>query len=290
MKRDSFLFYRDWAEALKCYPIELKCELFDAIVDFALNNVEKDDLSSTAKMIFEAFRPKLARDAEKYQSVCDKNKLNGKMGGWPKKRLGLEKPSGLNENTKNPVGFEKPNKTQKSDPNPKNPTEPDNDNDNDNDNEYKDNLSDNKLSLNSTINSAYWVIEFFNSELTKYNSIIPKIRSVSGTRLTHLKARLREYGEDAMREVITKTAQSDFMNGKSDRGWIASFDWILLPNNFPKVLEGNYDNQTTTSNSQGSIFFHTGADGRDQRAADYAQRIARLAAEDDARQAEVREP
>ncbi len=31
------------------------------------------------------------------------------------------------------------------------------------------------------------------------------------------------------------------MKGKNKNGWVITFDWFVLPNNFPKVLEGNYD-------------------------------------------------
>ncbi len=44
--------------------------------------------------------------------------------------------------------------------------------------------------------------------------------------------------------VIQIAAKSDFLNGKNNKGWKVDFDWLFLPNNFPKVLEGNYDNQT----------------------------------------------
>ena len=296
VRRISFPFYRDWADAMKCYPIELKSEIFDAIVDLALDNEEKEDLSEAARMIFAVFRPKIQRDAARYQAACERNKRNGVKGGRPRKQIEDEEPTGLEENPKNPLGSEEPTGGEKTQPNPKNPTEPDNDNDNEKeyDKEYEYGNNDNDiniiLSKDSNSTSVEWVAAFFKQETGKYNSNFPKLRNIKGVRLNHVKARLREYGEDAVREVITKAAQSDFLNGKNDRGWLANFDWIFLPTNFLKVLEGNYDNQTTTSNSQGSIFFRTGADGRDQRAADYAQRIARLAAEDDARQAEVRKP
>ena len=84
--------------------------------------------------------------------------------------------------------------------------------------------------------------EFFNGEVECGKCLIGGIRAITGKRLTVLKARAREYGEAALKEAVQKAVKSDFLNGKNNKGFVASFDWIMRPNNFPKVLEGNYDN------------------------------------------------
>ena len=73
---------------------------------------------------------------------------------------------------------------------------------------------------------------------------IKPIRSVTpgSKRNDQLRARIREYGEDAVLEAIENIRKSDFLQGKNNRGWMITFDWFILPSNFPKVLEGNYDN------------------------------------------------
>ena len=92
------------------------------------------------------------------------------------------------------------------------------------------------------------VVEFFNKSVVESNSVLPKIKGATGKRVGYIKARIREFGIEAVYEVISKAAASDFINGKNQRGWVASFDWIMLPTNFPKVLEGNYDNRTNNYN------------------------------------------
>ena len=92
------------------------------------------------------------------------------------------------------------------------------------------------------------VVEFFNKSVVECNSVLPKIKGATGKRVGYIKARIREFGLEAVYEVISKAAASDFLNGKNQRGWVASFDWIMLPTNFPKVLEGNYDNRTNNYN------------------------------------------
>lgn len=86
------------------------------------------------------------------------------------------------------------------------------------------------------------VVEAWNS-LTDIG-IKPVSRLTAGTkRHTSLIARLNEYGEDDVIKAISNIRNSDFLQGKTGRkGWVITFDWFVLPNNFPKVLEGNYDN------------------------------------------------
>lgn len=90
------------------------------------------------------------------------------------------------------------------------------------------------------------LIKFFNSELDKYKSALKPVQggrlSTSGKRYINLQARVKEFGVDAVKGVFSKAAQSDFLNGKNRRNWMATFDWLLKPTNFQKVLDGNYDN------------------------------------------------
>ena len=131
------------------------------------------------------------------------------------------------------------------------------------------------------------VKEFFNR--TMENASIPKIRTkIDGRRKEMLIARVREYGIDMVYEVITKAAASSFLNGGGNRGFVADFEWLMRPNNFPKVLEGNYDNHETTNQTQPT------GDPRQQEQAnlarDYAATISRRLAEDDARTEALRKP
>ena len=58
-----------------------------------------------------------------------------------------------------------------------------------------------------------------------------------------LRKRVKDYGLDAVLQAIENIRQSSFLMGKNDRGWEITFDWFVKPNNFPKVLEGNYNNR-----------------------------------------------
>lgn len=67
--------------------------------------------------------------------------------------------------------------------------------------------------------------------------------SNSSKRYKSLVARLKEYGIEDVLEAINNIRNSDFLLGKNKKGWQITFDWFVLPNNFPKVLEGNYLNK-----------------------------------------------
>ena len=72
---------------------------------------------------------------------------------------------------------------------------------------------------------------------------IPSLKGkIAGQRRAFFEARVREYGITAAYRVMIKAARSGFLNGSGGRAWVANFEWIFRPNNFPKVLDGYYDN------------------------------------------------
>jgi hypothetical protein len=86
-------------------------------------------------------------------------------------------------------------------------------------------------------------IEYWNKKTQ-----LSKIEKLTESRKRTINARVKEHGKDALKKVIDKTIASKFLNGENDKQWTASFDWIMLPTNFIKVLEGNYDNKEQKSN------------------------------------------
>ena len=61
-----------------------------------------------------------------------------------------------------------------------------------------------------------------------------------------LRKRVRQYGEETVIDAIKEIRNSNFLQGKSKKGWTITFDWFIRPNNFPKVLEGNYRDTVAT--------------------------------------------
>ena len=86
-------------------------------------------------------------------------------------------------------------------------------------------------------NDARRVLEAWNSLGLQQISRL----TAGSKRSTMLHARIREYGTDAVLKAIEKIRNSDFLKGQNAKGWVITFEWFVKPNNFPKVLEGNYD-------------------------------------------------
>lgn len=90
------------------------------------------------------------------------------------------------------------------------------------------------------------VIEAWNSlNLTRIVKITP-----DSQRAQWLNKRLRDYGLDNILLAIENVRNSSFLMGNNRKGWQATFDWFIKPNNFPKVLDGNYaDSKTIDTNN-----------------------------------------
>ena len=89
-----------------------------------------------------------------------------------------------------------------------------------------------------------------------WNSLgINPITKITGTstRGSMLRARIGEYGVDAVVNAIMRIKDSSFLKGQNKNGWTVSFDWFVKPNNFIKVMEGRYSDY-----SHGAQLTHNG--------------------------------
>ena len=93
-------------------------------------------------------------------------------------------------------------------------------------------------------------VEAWNS-LSEYGIKTISRLSSSSQRYQRLSARIKEYGLSSVLSAIEKVKGSSFLQGKSSskKAWVITFDWFVLPNNFPKVLEGNYDDHPDNQRS-----------------------------------------
>lgn len=62
-------------------------------------------------------------------------------------------------------------------------------------------------------------------------------------RYKSLSARVSEYSVEEVLQAIARIRKSRFLRGSNDKHWKISFDWLVKPNRFPRVLEGNYDDE-----------------------------------------------
>lgn len=82
------------------------------------------------------------------------------------------------------------------------------------------------------------------------------------TRYKLLNARIKEYGEEKVIQAIENINNSTFLKGQNSKSWTITFDWLIKPNNFLKVLEGNYEDKKI-NNRKGSKLRFDNFKGRD---------------------------
>lgn len=79
--------------------------------------------------------------------------------------------------------------------------------------------------------AQYW------NEKTK--GVFGILESIENNRRKMVRARIRDKGKKAFMEAIDKVCASTFLAGAA---WF-NFDWLIRPNNFDKVMSGNFDNK-----------------------------------------------
>ena len=78
-KRDSFVFRREWREAISDLPNNVRLEVYEAVFDYALFGTSSK-LSEPATIAFNFIRPVLERDMAKYEDVREKRREAGSRG------------------------------------------------------------------------------------------------------------------------------------------------------------------------------------------------------------------
>lgn len=283
--KESMIFYQEWRKAVEELPTEQRCLIYEAIFDYAFAGIQPEDAIIGA--ITSIMRMRIDKDREAYETKCEKLRAN------VQKRWNKRNKSGTSESKSIQLNTDEYNCIQ---------TDSDTDTETDN---YSDVANATTITSANADASARAdeakarkeekvnfeaLLRFFNSEMDKANAIIPRAKNISGQRLTMLKARIREYGKEAVAEVIRKAARSNFLNGGGSKGFKVDFTWIVRPENFLKILEGKFDNDdssttlttTTTPQKYVSTKVNIQHNDREARQQEFARHIAtRLTSPDD---------
>lgn len=84
------------------------------------------------------------------------------------------------------------------------------------------------------------IMDLFNQ--TCYS--LPTIREINQSRKKTIKARWESLKNvDEFYSFFKQVENSDWLSGRNEKGWKASFDWIMKPANFTKIIEGNFINK-----------------------------------------------
>lgn len=90
--------------------------------------------------------------------------------------------------------------------------------------------------LNTQIDLA---VEFFDDfSLGLFGKVV---KPLSDQQLKSLHCILEKHDLETFKTTIIMATQSDFLKGGGSNGWVMTFDWFIVPDNFEKVLNGNYN-------------------------------------------------
>lgn len=256
MKEQAFLFYQRWREQMKRLPDNERLLIYDAICDYAFENKESN-LAYYLESILDNIRLTINENRAKQQAFIELQKEKGRKSAESRKKknltaVDLVQPNltavdvGSTETTNNKNKKENKNKKDNidsslhSESKSTEAVDPETESDGKITIAKSDEEKENREYCNK-------VAKYFNEQMQGRQ--VKKIVRLNQSRMSQILARTKEYGNEAVAQVIVKTANSNFLNGDNNRGFLATFDWIFRPTNFPKIYEGNYDNRTSIQRS-----------------------------------------
>lgn len=202
--KKSFLVYYD-NEIIVCRLSDDEAgKLFKSLFPYGREQIKPDFESSPAlAMAFDVLSMTIDRDTEKYEKRCEKNRENGRKGG-----------------------LAKASKYKQSLPSAK---------------QGLANLADRDRDKDRERDSIDYqqIADLYNETCVSF----PRLTKLSESRKKAIRARLKQYSVDDFRRMFELAESSDFLKGKNDRNWSATFDWMVKDANMAKILDGNYNDK-----------------------------------------------
>lgn len=97
--------------------------------------------------------------------------------------------------------------------------------------------------VGSSKNDLQNAVILYNEVAEKF--LLPRCQNLTEARKKHLRLRLKEAGGIAGWKIACEMlARSPFLRGENERGWKASFDFMLQAKSFTKIMEGAYERNT----------------------------------------------
>ena len=204
--KKSFLVYYD-NEIIVCRLSDDEAgKLFKSLFPYGREQIKPDFESSPAlAMAFDVLSMTIDRDTEKYEKRCEKNRENGRKGGLAKVSKYKQSLPSAKQGLANLA---------------------DRDRDKDKDRE-RDSIDYQQIA------------DLYNETCVSF----PRLTKLSESRKKAIRARLKQYSVDDFRRMFELAESSDFLKGKNDRNWSATFDWMVKDANMAKILDGNYNDK-----------------------------------------------
>lgn len=269
---DSFILYTSDYQLIEGLTDEQLGQLTRALFIYARDG-EVINLEPVVRMAFVFIKDKIDRNQQKYQKKCERNRENIRKR-WNKSNTNNTKE---NERIPNDTSvYERiPNDTTRylydSDSDSDSDSESDSESDvsKETDNilepskeasmqsfseknvcaaEEPQKSSEKKKSKKGEIDYAA-IKDYWNEQHDKTNSAMRRLTLMTENRKEAIRGRLKDCKGDISKIylAIDKAMASDYLN--AGHSW-ASYDWVMTRKYFPKVLEGNYDNNEPATSQQ----------------------------------------
>lgn len=81
--RDSFIFYKEWKDAIADLPNDMRLEIYEAIIEYGTSG-KLPTLKPIANVAFNFIKTGIDRNSEKYSETLERRREAGKKGGLAK--------------------------------------------------------------------------------------------------------------------------------------------------------------------------------------------------------------
>lgn len=202
--------------------------LFMALFDYAEKGETSIVLNQATNVAFAVMCSQIDADAKQYADKCAKNRINISKR-W--QHNNTTEYNGIQSYTKH--------------------TDTDTDTDT---HTHTDNIKDivppqaERTPRSNTID-----YESFKDTYNKLCSRLPKINVLSDNRKKAIKAFLKQLEFSDFENACKKANESGFLTGKNDRGWMASFDFIIKTDKALNIIEGKYDGKNAVVNAEHDV-------------------------------------
>ena len=245
--KDTFIVYTSYLERFANLSDEQLGTLFRAMLEYQTSGVAPQINDMAVSFCFDVVKYDMDVNNDKYEKRCQQQRANVEKR-WNKQKEGIPK------DTNDTMVY------HRIPPNTNDTKHTDNDSDSESDSvsEYdsvSDSVNERDTKKEEAIASKKEIVDALVAKWNSYGDRgrIPTVRSVSrdGKTWKSILARVQDNGIDTVVEVMDKVFASDYLRGfKTD--WCAKFDWMMLPSNFEKIANGNYDN-TSGVQKQSSV-------------------------------------
>ena len=207
MPREFFHVYHDDLTSIKHLSDAERGRLFTALLEYSITGTEPD-LRGNERILFPTFANRIRREAAAYDEKCAKLKSNGSK---------RKQKEAFDSKRKQKEAFDSICAQE----------------------EEEDEEEDEDINAHAHAR-ARDVLALFRSICVS----LPPAHDLTPERVKNINELLQTGVDlDECRKVFERVERSDFLTGRNGKSWRAAFDWLIKPQNWQKVTEGNYDNR-----------------------------------------------